>query len=200
MKWFPNAQDVSEDTRQEVVFTPSQYGQILEKQKRSSHARLSSTFTETRPWNFMSSSQGSDRSSTSSRKRRSMFGSRSSTASSGMSTAEVFLAGSRSPREESVVHIITGLEPASSDSRPVSVVTPSLRPSILGHQNWRSSLFPRKKSSKSVKGDPGASEKQPAAYGRNPSTRSSLDYWNQDRSSEDACKSTLPSLSRGHWY
>ncbi|KAH0082254.1 hypothetical protein KCU66_g19688, partial [Aureobasidium melanogenum] len=109
-------------------------------------SRLSATFSvDSRPWNLMSSS--SDRSSSSSRKRLSLFGARNSTASS----ADIFSSGHSSPRDSAFVppgRSEISLRPESRfsiDSKSTTIAVPPT-------DSWRSSIFSLRRSSKASRG------------------------------------------------
>ncbi|KAG9591849.1 hypothetical protein KCU97_g6775, partial [Aureobasidium melanogenum] len=109
-------------------------------------SRLSATFSvDSRPWNLMSSS--SDRSSSSSRKRLSLFGARNSTASS----ADIFSSGHSSPRDSAFVppgRSEISLRPESRfsiDSKSTTIAVPPT-------DSWRSSIFSLRRSSKAPRG------------------------------------------------
>ncbi|THZ25229.1 hypothetical protein D6C89_04470 [Aureobasidium pullulans] len=138
-KWFSQSDDLSYQQSDPMASTTTE-----PTPKKAS--RLSATFgTDSRPWNFMSSS--SDRSSSSSRKRLSLFGARNSTASS----ADVFSSGHSSPRDSAFVQ--SGRPEFSPrpesrfsiDSKSTAVALPTPADS------WRSSIFSRRRSAKSSK-------------------------------------------------
>ena len=138
-KWFSQSDDNSNQYSAPMASTPTD-----PTPKKTS--RLSATFgTDSRPWNFMSSA--SDRSSSSSRKRLSLFGARSSTASS----ADIFSSGHSSPRDSAFVQ--NGRSEISSrpesrfsiDSKSTTIAVPPI-------DSWRSSIFSRRRSSKLPKG------------------------------------------------
>lgn len=150
-------------------------------------SRLSATFgTESRPWNFMGSS--SDRSSSSSRKRLSLFGSRNSTASS----ADVFSSGHSSPRDSAF----------TQTSRPEALSRPESRFSIDSktttvagpNDSWRSSIFSRRRSTKPPR-NPEPKEEPLLRWLRSDSRSSSS--WRRssdcdsEHESEEACKSSV---------
>ncbi|KAI4723338.1 hypothetical protein E4T48_00451 [Aureobasidium sp. EXF-10727] len=138
-KWFSQSDDSSNQHSDTMAFATSD-----PTPKKAS--RLSATFgTDSRPWNFMSSS--SDRSSSSSRKRLSLFGARNSIASS----ADIFSSGHSSPRDSAFVQpgrSEISLRPESRfsiDSKSTTIAVPPA-------ENWRSSIFSLRRSSKASKG------------------------------------------------
>ncbi|GAB7352741.1 hypothetical protein MBLNU459_g3093t1 [Dothideomycetes sp. NU459] len=110
-KWFPSSDDGDVLTRLEpmTASTPISPRKAKKSSMNSaSNSRLSATFTESRPWNLMTSARSSDRSSSSSRKRHSFFGSRSSGSSFGTASADPTfssLSSQHSPQEASFASI-----------------------------------------------------------------------------------------------
>lgn len=155
-------------------------------------SRLSATFgSESRPWNFMSSA--SDRSSSSSRKRLSLFGARSSTASS----ADVFSSGHSSPRDS------TFTQPSRPElPRTESRFSIDSKRTIAGtNDSWRSSIFSRRRSTKTARDLETKDEpllRWLRGDGRSSSWRRSSDY-DRDHESEETCKSRARlTLKRKH--
>ncbi|CAD0089827.1 unnamed protein product [Aureobasidium vineae] len=138
-KWFSQSDDSSDQHSDTMAFTTSD-----PMPKKTS--RLSATFgTDARPWNFMSSS--SDRSSSSSRKRLSLFGARNSTASS----ADIFSSGHSSPRDSTFVQPGRSEISLRPESR-FSIDSKSTTMAVPPTDNWRSSIFSLRRSSKVSKG------------------------------------------------
>lgn len=167
----------------------------LERQKKSGHGRLSATFSESRPWNFISSSQAIDRSSSSSRKRRSLFGHRSSTTPSTTSTAEAPSSRMASPR----VSLCARRETDPAGSRPEPTLIQSPRTSFSGMDSWRSSIFSRRRSTRApTYGEHVTESGAPLSrYGsRTLTMKATNDSRHRDDESEDACESDSVSLLR----
>ncbi|KAI5212413.1 hypothetical protein AUEXF2481DRAFT_253283 [Aureobasidium subglaciale EXF-2481] len=135
-KWFSQSDDSSNQQPDATAFN------VTEPTPKKA-SRLSATFsTDSRPWNFMSSS--SDRSSSSSRKRLSLFGARNSIASS----ADIFLSGHSSPRDSAFVQSGRPEFSPRPESR-FSIDSKSTAVAVPPTDSWRSSIFSRKRSAKS---------------------------------------------------
>jgi hypothetical protein len=178
-KWFSQSDDNTNQHSDTMAFNTHD-----PTPKKAS--RLSATFgTDSRPWNFMSSS--SDRSSSSSRKRLSLFGGRNSTASS----ADIFSSGHSSPRDSAFVQ----------SGRPEIISRPESRFSIDSKSttiaaqptdSWRSSIFSRRRSSKIPKGSETKDEtlmRWLRSDNRTSSWRRESTDGDTERESEESCKS-----------
>ncbi|KAF1346677.1 hypothetical protein BDV97DRAFT_224210 [Delphinella strobiligena] len=141
MKWFANMHDVSEELRRE----PFDFDALGDKHRKSALPRLSASFTESRPWNFVSS-QVSDHNKSVSRKRRSLFGHRSLTTSSVKPEAESSPPGHTNMTNTSFFDALDERESGPSVSRPK--VFSRSRTSLSGPESWRSSIFTRRTSTR----------------------------------------------------
>jgi hypothetical protein len=173
--------------------------------KKSS--RLSATFgSDSRPWNFMTSS--SDRSSSSSRKRLSLFGGRSSTASSTDTAASshssprnsVFVQQQEQQQQHQHQHQHQQ-QPQPQPSRPqlarsqsrFSIDSKSPALAVTPTDSWRSSIFSRRRSSKSTKGTETKDEpftRRLRSDNRASSWRREYSDFYREHESEEACKSS----------
>ncbi|KAL1302462.1 hypothetical protein AAFC00_002854 [Neodothiora populina] len=169
MKWFAVSNDGADNMRDDTWGQSAQYDESL---KKDSNPRISSTFADTRPWNFKSSSQASERSSSSSRKRLSLFGARSSNTSVSPTTdisadEWVILNQDNSSHNFSAYNV--------SDSG--SALAASISKSSFGGERRRSSLFSRKATSRLARAGEGL-----VRYRSN--VRSSMDFGRKDEVSE----------------
>ena len=150
-----------------------------------SASRLSATFSESRPWNFMTSAHSSDRSSTSSRKRLSLFGPRSSTTSS----ADLFSSSYSSPRDSALTQV-SRPEAVAQIDRPESRFSTESKTTVSGpNDNWRSSIFARKRTTRYKASD---AKDEPflkwlRGDSRSSSWKRSFDY-DREHESDEACK------------
>lgn len=177
MKWFPNAHDASDDMARESPLSTSQWDAPSEKQKKVTPSRLSATFSDSRPWNFISSSQASDRSSSSSRKRRSLFGNRNSASSSSIAPSAETLNGHASPRPSCATH-----SSVRQDLGLGGLASASASKTSLSGDAWRSSFFSKRTSTRLARAG-----EELSRYGNN--VRSSMDFRRRDDDSEEACES-----------
>lgn len=183
-KWFSQSDDNASLHANAMASTPTD--RTLKKT-----SRLSATFgVDSRPWNLMSSS--SDRSSSSSRKRLSLFGARNSTASS----ADIFSSGHSSPRDSAFVppgRSEISLRPESRfsiDSKSTTIAVPPT-------DSWRSSIFSLRRSSKASKGLESKDEtlmRWLRSDSRTSSWRRESTDGDREHESEEACKSCARSF------
>lgn len=162
-KWFSSSDDNDVLTRlgPMTVSTPTPPRPKKPSTNSSSTSRLSATFTDSRPWTLMSSARSSDRSSSSSRKRHSFFGSRSSGSSFGTTSADPFSSSSiSSPREATFPPNYSRTESRLSihqpecftdQPRPSSAMSNNSKATVFGPDTRRSLLFSRGRSARSLK-------------------------------------------------
>ena len=192
MKWFPNTYDASEDMRRESIDPASRYDATLEKQRKHGSTRLSATFAEARPWNFMSSSQAPNLNNSSSRKRRSLFGGRTPTARSDR-PLEFYESGSLS-RVGSHITVAPGVHElgGSETTTPNAIGHNASRTPRSGLENLRSSIFSnRRRSTKLSHAGSDAAEPAPPYSNRNSRFRPSLDIRRNTNNSRSDGESQL---------
>lgn len=194
MKWFPNTNGTHEDVRREPAVPAYQFDSSMERPKKSSHARLSSTFSDSRPWHLISRSQPSDMNNGSSRKRRSLFGLRDLSRPSTPTTESSYSSGPASPFESSSSHNSVSRKSGLGPSRPAQPMTQTPRAS-MSMENWRSSMFLRTKSGRLPNFEEWEREpvSQRSRYGGKASgMRASMDFLRRQGEPEDTCELKRP--------
>lgn len=187
MKWFANTHDVPDELRRDFFDSDA----LGDKQRKSALPRLSASFTDSRPWNFVSS-QVSDHNKSVSRKRRSLFGHRSHTTSSVKPEAESSPYSHADLTNMSFFDASDERESGPVNSRPKGM--PRSRTSLSGPESWRSSIFTRRTSTRlSEFGDAETEPGSPLARlgSRISHARPSIDHRAKSNESEHAFYSNL---------
>lgn len=172
MKWFPKAHAISDAAARETPVPDFRHDMASDTQRVPRQSRLSATFGDSKPWSLMPSSQPveQDRASRSlSRKRRSLFGSRSSNASISQVPPE------SSHRSISPMTPFPAQRAVGSD-RPGSAMSNA----SLSGRTSRASIFTSRTSSRLMR----AGEN---LHRYSNSFRSSFSFHHGDADDEDAC-------------